>query len=91
MRELRRHQRESPQSPFVLVAERGAPLSAPGYSRMVERAATEAGLDIKAHAHMLWHACTYKLAHDGHDTRAIRHSDGRRSGVLPDVSPKHQA
>ena len=55
------------------------------------RAATEAGLDIKAHAHMLRHACTYKLANDGHDTRAIRHSDGRRGGVLPDVSPKHQA
>jgi hypothetical protein len=52
MRELRRHQRESPQSPFVFVSERGAPLSAPGYSRMVERAATEAGLDIKAHAHI---------------------------------------
>jgi hypothetical protein len=44
MRELRRHQRESPSSPFVFVSERGAPLSAPGFSRMVERAATEAGL-----------------------------------------------
>jgi integrase len=56
MRELRRHQRESPQSPFVFVSERGAPLSAPGFSRMVERAATEADLGIKAHAHMLRHA-----------------------------------
>ena len=39
MRELRRHQRESVQSPFVFVSERGAPLSAPGFSRMIERAA----------------------------------------------------
>ena len=29
MRELRRHQRENAQSPFVFVSERGAPLSAP--------------------------------------------------------------
>jgi hypothetical protein len=40
MRELRRHQRESPASPFVFVSERGAPLSAPGFSRMIERAAS---------------------------------------------------
>ena len=39
LRELRRHLRESAQSPFVFVSERGAPLSAPGFSRMIERAA----------------------------------------------------
>jgi hypothetical protein len=44
MRELRRHQRESPSSPFVFVSERGAPLSAPGFSRTVEPAATVAAL-----------------------------------------------
>jgi site-specific recombinase XerD len=36
----------------------------------VERAAADLG--IKAHAHMLRHACGYKLANDGHDTRAIQ-------------------
>src|SRR6516162_9685783 len=40
LRELRRHQRESAGSSFVFVSERGAPLTAPGFSRMVERAAT---------------------------------------------------
>jgi integrase len=69
MRELRRHQRESAQSPFVFVSERGALLSAPGFSRLVERAAIAADLGIKAHAR---HACGYKLANDGHDTRAIQ-------------------
>src|SRR5437764_10490070 len=39
LRALRRHLRESEKSPFVFVSERGAPLSAPGFSRMVERAA----------------------------------------------------
>jgi hypothetical protein len=45
MRELRRHQRESA---FVSVSERGAPLSAPGFSRMVERAAVAADLGINS-------------------------------------------
>jgi integrase len=79
MRELRWHQRESPASPFAFVSERGAPLSAPGFSRMIERAAAEAGLGIKAHAHMLRHACGYKLANDGHDTRAIQAYMGHRN------------
>jgi site-specific recombinase XerD len=76
---VRRHQRESTQSPFVFVSERGAPLSAPGFSRMIERAAGAAGLGIKAHAHMLRHACGYKLANDGHDTRAIQAYLGHRN------------
>jgi hypothetical protein len=34
--ELRRRQGESPASPFVLVSERGGPLSAAGLSRIVD-------------------------------------------------------
>jgi site-specific recombinase XerD len=79
MRELLRRQRESSSSPFVFVSERGAPLSAPGFSRMVERAAVDADLGIKAHAHMLRHACGYKLANDGQDTRAIQAYLGHRN------------
>jgi integrase len=79
MRELRRQQRGSPASPFIFVSERGAPLSAPGFSRLVERAAEAADLGIKAHAHMLRHACGYKLANDGHDTRAIQAYLGHRN------------
>jgi integrase len=52
LRALRRHQRESVKSPFVFVSERGAPLSPPGFSRMVERAALAAKLEIKTHAHI---------------------------------------
>jgi site-specific recombinase XerD len=54
-------------------------LSAAGFSRMVERAGLEAGLGIKIHAHMLRHACGYKLANDGHDTRAIQAYLGHRN------------
>lgn len=79
LRELRRHQRESPASPFVFVSERGAPLTAPGFSRMIERAAVATDLGIKAHAHMLRHACGYKLANDGIDTRALQAYLGHRN------------
>jgi site-specific recombinase XerD len=79
MRELRRRQRESPGSPFIFVSERAAPLSAPGFSHMIERAAEVTELGIKAHAHMLRHACGYKLANDGHDTRAIQAYLGHRN------------
>jgi hypothetical protein len=35
---------------------------------MVERAGVEAKLGLKAHPHMLRHACGYALANKGHDT-----------------------
>jgi site-specific recombinase XerD len=34
---------------------------------MIERAASAAGLGLKAHPHMLRHACGYALANKGHD------------------------
>ena len=61
MRELRQHQRESPSSPFIFVSESSSPLSAPGFSRTVERAGVVADLGIKVHAHMLRHSTGYKL------------------------------
>jgi type 1 fimbriae regulatory protein FimB/type 1 fimbriae regulatory protein FimE len=78
LRALRRHRRESVGA-FIFVSERGAPLTAPGFSRMVERAAAAGNLGIKAHAHMLRHACGYKLANDGHDTRSLQAYLGHRN------------
>lgn len=45
----------------VFVSERGAPLSAPGFSSMIERAAVVAKHGIKAYAQML-HCCTIQRA-----------------------------
>jgi site-specific recombinase XerD len=67
------------QSPFVFVSECGAPLSAPGFSRIVERAGVAAKLGIKAHAHMLRHATGFKLANDGIDTRSLQAYLGHRN------------
>jgi type 1 fimbriae regulatory protein FimB/type 1 fimbriae regulatory protein FimE len=72
LRALRRHQREAGSAVFVFTSDREAPLTPIAFSRMVERAASKAGLKIKAHAHMLRHACGFKLANDGVDTRSLQ-------------------
>jgi site-specific recombinase XerD len=80
LRDLRRLKREQePSSPFVFVSERGAPFSTEGFARMLQRAAKAARLSIKAHPHMLRHACGYKLANDGRDTRSIQGYLGHRN------------
>jgi integrase len=78
-RALRRLQREATTSPYVFVSERGSPLSVAGYQRMVARAGEAAKFIFLIHSHMLRHSCGYKLANDGHDTRAIQHYLGHRS------------
>jgi integrase len=80
-----RLQRESPSSPFVFVSERGSPFTTAGFARMIERAAAGAGLELKAHPHMLRHACGYALANKGHDTRAIQGWLGHRSITSTEV------
>ena len=76
LRALRRLQREV-ASPFVFVSERGSPFTVSGFRRMIERAAS--GLEIKVHPHMLRHACGFKLANDGVDTRALQAYLGHRN------------
>jgi hypothetical protein len=80
LRALRRLQREQePKSPFVFTSERGAPFTTAGFARMMERAGFEAAFRFKPHPHMLWHACGYKLANDGQDTRALQAYLGHRN------------
>jgi integrase len=79
LRALRKLERASGGSPFVFVSERGAPFSVSGFRRMVERASLDAGLEIKAHPHMLRHACGYALANQGTDTRTLQAYLGHRN------------
>jgi integrase len=64
--------------PFIFVSERGAPLSAPEFSRTIELGAAVAKLGIKAHPHMLRHACASSSA-DGLDTQALQAYLGHRN------------
>jgi type 1 fimbriae regulatory protein FimB/type 1 fimbriae regulatory protein FimE len=45
----------------------------------MERLGKTAGMPFKVHPHMLRHACGYKLANDGHDTRALQHYLGHKN------------
>jgi type 1 fimbriae regulatory protein FimB/type 1 fimbriae regulatory protein FimE len=80
LRALRRLQREQePKSPFVFVSERGVPFAVRGFQAMVERAGVAAGFEMKLHPHMLRHACGFKLANEGVDTRTIQAYLGHKS------------
>jgi type 1 fimbriae regulatory protein FimE len=79
IRALRKLLREAPPSPYVFISERRAPLSVAGYQRMVARAGVAAKFTFLVHSHMLRHACGYKLANDGHDTRSLQHWLGHRN------------
>ncbi len=72
MRALRKLRKEAPHADFVFTSERGTPFSTAGFAKLVERAGEAARLGFKAHPHMLRHACGYKLANDGHDTRSLQ-------------------
>ena len=80
LRALRRLQREQElKSPFVFTSERGTPFTKRGFQAMVERAGKATGFDMKIHPHMLRHACGFKLANDGVDTRTIQAYLGHKS------------
>jgi integrase len=91
LRALRRLQREVGRSTHLFMSERKAPISIDGYQKMVERTSVRAKLDFQAHAHMLRHACGYKLANDGTDTRTIQaylgHKDIRHTVRYTELSP----
>jgi type 1 fimbriae regulatory protein FimE len=72
LRALRKLQREEPESRFLFLSERGAPMTAEGFRKMMRRAGEVAKLPFTVHPHMIRHACGYKLANDGRDTRAIQ-------------------
>ena len=60
-------------------SERGTPFTKRGFQAMLERAGKVTGFDMKIHPHMLRHACGFKLANDGVDTRTIQAYLGHKS------------
>ena len=57
----------------MFVSERGGPISPIGFHRLIQRLGEAANMPFPIHPHMLRHACGFKLANDGHDTRALQH------------------
>lgn len=79
LRALRRLKREQGPSPYVFTSERRGPLTTDAVRKLIAKAGREAGLPFAVHPHMLRHACGFKLANDGHDTRALQHYLGHKN------------
>jgi hypothetical protein len=88
LRLLRELQRTYPDSPYVFVSERKAPLSPRAIRAIVARTGQVAGLPFVPHPHQLRHACGYYLASQGHDTRGpFRIIWGIRTFSIPCATP----
>ena len=79
LRALRRLQREQGAGRYVFMSERGAPMSSVGFRRMITRVGEAARMPFQIHPHMLRHACGFKLANQGVDTRSLQHYLGHKN------------
>src|ERR1035441_9967883 len=79
LRALRELRRDYPSSPYLFVSELGGPLTPATVRKLITRAGEKAKLPFPIHPHMLRHSTGYKLANDGHDTRALQHYMGHKN------------
>jgi type 1 fimbriae regulatory protein FimB/type 1 fimbriae regulatory protein FimE len=75
LRKLRRDQ--EPGARYVFLSERGAPMTASGFFKMLARAAGSIGMS-DVHPHLLRHGTGFKLVNDGVDTRTLAAYLGHR-------------
>jgi integrase len=78
LRALRKLKRDYPETQYVFVSERKAPLSSAGVRKMIARAGETAKIGFPVHPHQLRHATGYILANKGIDTRTLQHYMGHR-------------
>ena len=79
LRALRRLRREQPEGRHIFQTERDAPMTPAGFRKTLARIGEASELAFPVHPHMLRHACGFKLANDGQDTRALQHYLGHRN------------
>ncbi|MCP5127665.1 MAG: tyrosine-type recombinase/integrase [Gammaproteobacteria bacterium] len=79
IRALRQLRRETGPCAYLFATERGGPITQAGVRKRLSRCGEQSDLAFPIHPHMLRHACGYKLANDGQDTRAIQHYLGHKN------------
>jgi type 1 fimbriae regulatory protein FimB/type 1 fimbriae regulatory protein FimE len=79
IRALHKLRRENLTEAYVFVSKRGGPISPMGFHHLIARLGKAATLPFAIHPHMLRHACGFKLANDGHDTRSLQHYLGHKN------------
>jgi len=72
IRALRQLARDYPNTKYVFISERKAPLATRSIRHIISEAGELAGLPFPVHPHMLRHSTGFYLANKGHDTRAIQ-------------------
>src|SRR6516165_9837461 len=88
LRALRKLHREAEgKSPFLFLSERGSPMTVSNFQKLINRACEAAGLKIKAHPHMLRHACGFHQANAGRDTRSLRPISGTKTSSTRSATP----
>jgi type 1 fimbriae regulatory protein FimE len=90
LRKLQRDQR--PPSPYVFTTKRKTPITAAAFRKQFARIGQAAEFPFPVHPHMLRHACGFKLANDGEDTRALQewlgHSNIMHTVRYTELTPK---
>ena len=67
------------------VADQSSPM---GFHHLIQRLGKAARMPFAVHPHMLRHACGFKLANDGHDTRGhCSTTSGTRTSTTPSGTP----
>src|SRR6516225_2177937 len=64
---------------MIFMSERGAPMSAVAFRRIVTRLGPAAKIPFPIHPHMLRHSTGFKLANQGVDTRSLQHYLGHKN------------
>ncbi len=93
LRALRKLLRDDPDTAYVFVSERRAPMTAATFRKLIARAGDAASLGMPIHPHMLRHSTGFKLANDGQDTRAIQlylgHKNIQYTALYTQLAPDH--
>ena len=91
IRALRKLQRDYPDSRYLFVSERMAPLTARSVHHIIARAGQAADFGFSVHPHMLRHSTGFYLANKGTDTRTIQaylgHSNINNTVIYTQLSP----
>ena len=73
LRALRKLRADNADAEFAFVTERGGPMSAAGFRKMLSRLGESAGMSaLKVHPHALRHATGFTLVNKGLDTRTLQ-------------------
>jgi type 1 fimbriae regulatory protein FimB/type 1 fimbriae regulatory protein FimE len=73
LRALRRLRREYPDTEYIFMSERKAPMTASNFRKIMTRIGRVAELEhLLIHPHMLRHATGFKLSNDDQSTRSIQ-------------------